>query len=126
MVTILSTTALRIQTTSLTILYTIPKLTTTTYFQFELPSDIAKLLYINSCHGLSCLFGSPNVFILWNSLIRKLMTLSEPSLPNRIGDTVLCWYAHGLGFDQLNNNYKVVRLVYFIREGDTYVGDASR
>lgn len=61
------------------------------------------------------------MFVLWNPLIRKLLTLSEPSLPDRIGNSVLYWYAHGLGFDQLNDDYKVVRLVYFIREGDTLV-----
>jgi F-box interacting protein len=91
------------------------------YFRFELPSKIAKLHYVNSCHGLCCLFGQTNVVVLWNPLIQQFLPLPRPLVPERGSDSELFRYAHGLGFDRRNNDYKVVRLVYKMRSDDTSV-----
>lgn len=88
------------------------------YFRFKLPFDIPELLHVNSCNGLVCLFGCPDDIVLWNPLIRKFLTLPEPSVSDRIRIDVsehFC-YAHGLGFDRRNNDYKVIRIVYRKRE----------
>ena len=56
------------------------------YFRFKLPSDMSKLLHVNSCNGLSGLFGRPNIVVLWKPLIRKFLMLPKPSVvPDRIG-----------------------------------------
>jgi hypothetical protein len=70
-------------------------------FRFELPSKIGKLFYVNSFHGVCCLFGHPDVVVLWNPLIREFRTLLKPSLPeplsrNSIRASRLYRYAHGL------------------------------
>jgi F-box interacting protein len=96
------------------------------YLRFKIPSGIPELL-VNSCNGLSCLFGRPNVVVLWNPLIRKFLTLPEPLVPDKNGVSEHFQYAHGLGFDRRNNDYKVVRLVYrrrelhHMREGDDLI-----
>ena len=95
-------------------------------FRFELPSKIGKLLYVNSCHGVCCLFGHPDIVVLWNPLIREFRTLPKPSLPeplsrNSIRASRLYRYAHGLGVDRSNGDYKVVRLVYLMIKDDTSV-----
>ena len=88
------------------------------YFHFELPLKIGKLLYVNSCLGFCCLFGHPNIVVIWNPLIWKFQTLPKPSLLNSISASGLHFYAHGLGVDQPNGDYKVVRLVYLMIEDD--------
>jgi F-box interacting protein len=81
------------------------------YFRFKIPSGTPSLL-VNSCNGLCCLFEPPSVVVLWNPLFRKFLRLPAPFVPEKIGISELFQYAHGLGFDQRNNDYKVVRLVY--------------
>jgi F-box interacting protein len=94
------------------------------YFRFELPSKIGKLLYVNSCLGACCLFGHPNVFVLWIPFIQKFLTLPKPSLPKSLlPDSIRGHYryAHGLGVDRSSGYYKVVRLVYLMIVDDASV-----
>ncbi|XP_043698614.1 F-box/kelch-repeat protein At3g06240-like [Telopea speciosissima] len=80
---------------------------------------------VGSCNGLLCLFPSERLsdwfglispIYLWNPAIREYKRLPDAPVgaPRMIGvtNTVL-----GFGYDHINNEYKVVRIVYFSESG---------
>ncbi|XP_074352814.1 F-box protein CPR1-like [Apium graveolens] len=64
--------------------------------------------FIDSCNGLVCLLRNNNYILLWNPATRKCRELPSPTnipLPIRPVER----YIIGFGYDQVNDDYKVVR-----------------
>lgn len=56
-----------------------------------------------------------NTLIIWNPCIRKSITFAKPPISSQ-SHTTSYHDVLGFGFDYQNNDYKVVRIVYFIDE----------
>ncbi|XP_021274992.1 F-box/kelch-repeat protein At3g23880-like [Herrania umbratica] len=78
----------------------------------DLDSSFSHCRLIGCCHGLICLTARQRfggfVFIIWNPLIRKSVTFTEPD--NYFGS---CFISNGFGFDSGTNDYKAVSIVQF-------------
>ncbi|XP_059629768.1 F-box protein At3g07870-like [Cornus florida] len=75
------------------------------------------LRIIGSCNGLVCLsddlHGYREVLYLWNPSIRK--TIALPPLRVKFQSHGLFKHSIGIGFDALNDDYKVIRIVYLYK-----------
>lgn len=69
---------------------------------------------VGSCNGLLCLlddqFGQADSIQLWNPVIKRKLKL--PMSQASFEDLGACMVVLGFGFDDLNNDYKVVRICY--------------
>ncbi|XP_059442124.1 F-box/kelch-repeat protein At3g06240-like [Corylus avellana] len=76
---------------------------------------------VGSCNGLVLLRRYTNTLILWNPSIRKFVSLPKPDNAGYEG----CKWAStgwGFGFDSLENDYKVVKIVNHVEiDGDMKV-----
>ncbi|KAL2476638.1 F-box/kelch-repeat protein [Abeliophyllum distichum] len=83
--------------------------------------DFTRFYYriVGSYNGVLCLsddlFGYTNAILLWNPSIRRKVTL--PMSPFILEITVPCMFVLGFGFDEKNNDYKVVRIAHV--QGDS-------
>ncbi|KMT04124.1 hypothetical protein BVRB_8g185740 [Beta vulgaris subsp. vulgaris] len=84
----------------------------------ELPAKFRRcnrcFNFVGSCNGVICLSDDissyTNVIYLWNPSIRKAVEVPYPNFTfGPCGPYDMCV---GFGFDELTNDYKVVRLVY--------------
>lgn len=87
-----------------------------TYAELQCPftrvNDFFRV--VGTCNGLICLADDIDTYtdtvIIWNPCARKSINLPKPVFSNRPQGTVLL----GFGFDSVNNDYKIVRIVYFL------------
>ncbi|CAN0897111.1 F-box protein At4g22390 [Linum grandiflorum] len=70
-----------------------------------------KLQLMGSCHGLVCfcLFNYPHDFVIVNPSTGEEHTPSNPTKEARVVDTLT---ACGFGYDELSDDYKVVRILH--------------
>ncbi|XP_050209709.1 F-box/kelch-repeat protein At3g06240-like [Mercurialis annua] len=84
------------------------------YRVLDLPSICGCANYlelVGSCRGLVCLFDRiNNCLILWNPAIGEFITTSLSNICYGLFDIL------GFGFDRKNNDYKVVRIVYALKD----------
>ncbi|GLT75146.1 hypothetical protein SLA2020_468930 [Shorea laevis] len=70
---------------------------------------------VGSCNGLICLDVSPcygSEFVLWNASIRQWERLPIPLIASS-KDAPIWMVSLGFGYDCFENDYKIVRIVYF-------------
>ncbi|XP_012076214.1 F-box protein At3g07870 [Jatropha curcas] len=76
---------------------------------------------IGSCNGLICLSDTYRInthtIILWNPSIGKSITLPLPC----ISFDLIYMFVLGFGFDEKRNKYKVVRIVYYIKDNGSKI-----
>jgi F-box interacting protein len=66
---------------------------------------------VDSCNGLVCIGNDDNAvceFVIWNPLIRK-----HKKLPSKPKEKFVCGEYLSFGYDRVNDDYKVLRLVKF-------------
>lgn len=85
-----------------------------TYAELKCPfgrvNDFFRI--VGTCNGLVCLADDQDTYtdrvIIWNPCAKKSVNLPKPMFPYLPQGTALL----GFGFDSVNNDYKVVRIVY--------------
>ncbi|KAL7215774.1 hypothetical protein ACSBR1_027839 [Camellia fascicularis] len=93
------------------------------YAKFKFPFHCIDPCYciVGSCNGLICISDDQlyykNTTFLWNPLIRKSMLIPNPNI--RFTSHGPFTHSLGFGFDSASNDFKVVRIVYLLRECDT-------
>ena len=77
------------------------------------------------CNGLVALCNSDKEIALWNPSTRKSQILPDFPVEAPGGDVKLRRFRfYGFGFDPINDDYKVVRMVQFLgQDGDGYVDE---
>ncbi|XP_010529479.1 PREDICTED: F-box protein CPR30-like [Tarenaya hassleriana] len=75
-----------------------------------------------SCNGLVGLSNSPTDLALFNPSTRQIhqLPVSPVGLPE--GSTIRGYVFYGFGYDSVNKDYKVVRMVQFKRDSDDELG----
>ncbi|PWA39630.1 F-box associated domain, type 1 [Artemisia annua] len=92
------------------------------------PDPKFSLNFVGSCHGLLCLAPGlehnlgKDVYI-WNLIIRKYKKLPLSRYSDMFLDEKLMLFRLWFGFHEPTNDYKVVRLIYFIKNG--YLGSVD-
>lgn len=73
---------------------------------------------LGSCNGLLCLSNSEETVVLWNPSTRKhhLSPVAEIEFPDTDCFTFCQYIIFGFGYDEINDDYKVVRIIQFYGE----------
>lgn len=87
---------------------------------FPLESSWDYFEIVGSCNGIVCLTDNHSHIlkriILWNPSIGLSVTLPLQRFSYKISNVIL-----GFGFDSLNNDYKVIRIVYYSSNGGSLI-----
>ncbi|OMP08782.1 hypothetical protein COLO4_06115 [Corchorus olitorius] len=80
---------------------------------------------LGSCNGLLALLNPDDQVILWNPSTRKskLLPVSEVEFPP---DYIVDFVVYGLGYDPFSDDYKLVRMVQFVGQGDDSISNHRR
>jgi F-box interacting protein len=69
---------------------------------------------ISVCNGLICFVKYPDIIMLWNPTIHRLLTLPQPMLEAE--DIFDCLNTFTLWFDSLTDDYKVIRFIFLLMD----------
>ncbi|CAN0862266.1 F-box protein CPR1 [Linum grandiflorum] len=85
----------------------------TSFFSNLIRCDSRAVRLMGSCHGLVCysLSNYPHGFVVLNPSTGERHTLSHPSKARKIDDMSDQLIAYGFGYDELSDDYKVVRIL---------------
>lgn len=75
-----------------------------------------------SCNGLIALSNSMSELALYNPSTRKLHRLPVSPVEHPAGGGIRGYIFYGFGYDSVNDDYKVVRMVQFRRDEDDDIG----
>ncbi|VVB07752.1 unnamed protein product [Arabis nemorensis] len=75
-----------------------------------------------SCNGLIGLSNSPTDLAIFNPSTRQIHRLPQSTIDLPDGSTTRGYVFYGLGYDSVNDDYKVVRMVQFKRDSDDELG----
>uniref|UniRef100_A0A1J3HLB3 F-box protein CPR30 n=1 Tax=Noccaea caerulescens TaxID=107243 RepID=A0A1J3HLB3_NOCCA len=75
-----------------------------------------------SCNGLIGLSNSPTDLAIFNPSTRQIHRLPPSPIDLPEGSTTRGYVFYGLGYDSVNDDYKIVRMVQFKRDSDDELG----
>lgn len=87
-----------------------------TDIDYPMKNPLKSVWVVGSCDGLVCIAIEENDLFLWNPSVRKSKKLPHSGVKLKNG----CYIIYGFGYDNLNDDYKVVGIFCVFCGGNVY------